>query len=131
MVSGKVIPYTPWDENINNYAPVDLTKPGGNTCGENRYVGVQNILEFYITAGCTIEIKPRDAIQTNVRMEWTMAEFYSTGGTTAFVDRVASSLGIHSSTIKVVSVYEGSLVIDYETTSPTDDPVELAELKAK
>jgi hypothetical protein len=48
-----------------------------------------------------------------VRMEWTMEEFFSSGGTTTFVDNVAGSLGIHSSQIKVVSVYEGSLVINY------------------
>lgn len=62
LKSGKVIPFTPWDEKVNNYGEIDLTKPGGPACGENRYIGVQNILEFYITAGCTLEIKPRDAI---------------------------------------------------------------------
>jgi len=42
-----------------------------------------------------------------------MKEFMAGGGTTAFVDRVAGTLGIHASQIKVVSVYEGSLVINY------------------
>ena len=49
-----------------------------------------------------------------VRMEWTMDEFFSNGGTTKFIDRVAGSLGIHASTIKVVSVYEGSVVLNYD-----------------
>ena len=40
-----------------------------------------------------------------VRMEWTLDAFYSNGGTTAFIDRVAASLGIHASEIKVVGVY--------------------------
>jgi len=66
-------------------------------CGENRYIGVKNILEFYITGRCTLEIKPRDAIQSMVRMEWTMAEFFSGGGTTTFADRVSGALGIHAS----------------------------------
>lgn len=35
------------------------------------------------------------------------------GGTTTFVDRLAAVLGIHVSSIKVVGVYEGSLVVDY------------------
>lgn len=43
-----------------------------------------------------------------------MEEFFSSGGTTTFVDNVAGSLGIHASQIKVVSVYEGSLVINYD-----------------
>lgn len=49
-----------------------------------------------------------------VRMEWSVNEFFDNGGTTAFVDRVSGSLGIHASEIKVVSVYEGSLVVNYD-----------------
>lgn len=64
-------------------------------------------------------------------MEWTMKEFYAAGGQTAFIDRVAASIGIHSSTIKVVSVYEGSLVVNYEAVSATDDAAELASIKTK
>lgn len=66
-------------------------------CGENRYVGVENILEFYMTPGCMINIEPRDAIMCNVRLEWTMEEFWSDGGTTKFTDRLTSVLGIHAS----------------------------------
>jgi hypothetical protein len=43
----------------------------------------------------------------------TMDQFYSSGGTTKFADRLSSALGIHASQMKVVSVYEGSLVINY------------------
>jgi hypothetical protein len=55
-----------------------------------------------------------------VRMEWTVDEFFSNGGTTAFIDRVSGSLGIHASEIKVVSVYEGSLVINYDIVDNED-----------
>jgi DNA segregation ATPase FtsK/SpoIIIE-like protein len=47
-------------------------------------------------------------------MEWTMDEFFAGGGTTTFVDRLTASLGIHASQVKIVSVYEGSLVVNYE-----------------
>jgi hypothetical protein len=57
MKDGKVIEYNKWDESISMYGPVMQT-----FCGENRYVGVKNILEFYLTAGCTLQILPRDAI---------------------------------------------------------------------
>jgi len=57
-----------------------------------------------------------------VRMEWSVDEFFNNGGTTTFVDRVAGSLGIHASTIKVVSVYEGSLVVNYDIN--VDDPAD-------
>lgn len=86
-------------------------------------------MEFYITAGCTLQIAPRDAIQTMVRMEWSFDEFFSNGGTTAFVDRVAGSLGIHSSTIKVVSVYEGSVVLNYDIVSTDSIAVDLDKVK--
>jgi hypothetical protein len=59
-------------------------------------------------------------------MEWTFEEFFADGGTTAFIDRLTASLGIHASTIKIVSVYEGSLIINYEITVDDDDEEALA-----
>lgn len=52
-----------------------------------------------------------------------MNEFFSNGGTTKFVDRVAGSLGIHASTIKVVSVYDGSVVLNYDIVVDSDNAV--------
>ena len=100
--------YTPWDDTINSAAV--LTKQQG--CGENRFVGVDNFLEFYITPGCLIEIEPKDAIMTRVRMDWSLSAFYSNGGTTMFADRLAASLGIPSYRVKIVAVYEGSVVCE-------------------
>ena len=82
---------------------------------------MKNILEFYITSGCEIMLKIRDAVQCNVRMEWTMDEFFADGGTTSFIDRLTGSLGIHASTVKIVSVYEGSLIVNYEIEADEDD----------
>lgn len=59
-------------------------------------------------------------------MEWTLDEFFEDGGTTEFVDRVAGSLGIHASTIKIVSVYQGSVVVVYDVT-PADDAKDKAK----
>jgi hypothetical protein len=75
-----------------------------------------------------IKIKPRDAVLSMVRMEWTLDAFFSNGGTTTFADRVAGSLGIHASDIKVVSVYEGSLIVNYEVTVPEGSTTTIAEL---
>lgn len=66
-------------------------------CGENRFVGVENFLEFILTPYCEISVKPLDSIYSNVRMQWTMSEFYASGGTTSFADRVAGALGIEAS----------------------------------
>jgi hypothetical protein len=37
------------------------------------------------------------------------------------MDRIAGSLGIHASTIKIVSVYEGSLVVNYDIENDDAD----------
>ena len=100
LLNGQRIPMNQWDERIRNYGAITFS-----FCGENRYIGVKNILEFYLTVGCVLDITPRDAIQTMVRMEWTMDAFFASGGTTTFMDRLAGSLGIHASDIKMVSVY--------------------------
>lgn len=68
-----------------------------------------------------LEIKSRNAIMTAVRMEWTLEAFFAEGGTTLFVDRITAALGIHASTMKIVSVYEGSLIINYDITVDDDD----------
>jgi biopolymer transport protein ExbD len=115
--NGREIPYTPWDAAAGRHAP--LTEAAG--CGENRFVGVENFLDFYLTPGCAIEIKPRDAIMTSVRMEWTLEEFYADQGVTRFSDRVAATLGVHRSTVHVVAVYEGSVIVDFWVGAPWDD----------
>lgn len=124
LKNGNVVEMNQWDENL---VPPGYGEVKQKFCGENRFIGVKNILEFYITAGCTLHIAPRNAIQTMVRMEWTFDEFFSNGGTTTFMDRVAGSLGIHASTIKIVSVYEGSLVVNYEIEN--DDENALQEIQ--
>ena len=49
-----------------------------------------------------------------MRLEFTLDEFFASGGVTSFVDNMAASLGIHAADIKVVSVYEGSTIVDFE-----------------
>jgi hypothetical protein len=57
FLGGKEIIYNKWNEALRTYGAIEQT-----TCGENRYIGIKNILEFYITGGCTLDIKPRNAI---------------------------------------------------------------------
>lgn len=68
---------------------------------------------------------------TQVRMEWTMKEFFDNGGTTSFIDRLCGSLGIHASTVKVVGVFDGSVQVDYEITPSKDEPLSIAQIQAK
>lgn len=62
-------------------------------------------------------------------MEFTMEEFFKfEGGPTRFVDRLCGVLGIHASQVKIVSVYEGSVIINYEILVDDDDEDELEKL---
>lgn len=106
-----------WDNTLKQPGLIKGSK--GGYCGENRYRGVINELEFYITPGCDLYIEPIDSIYASIRLNWTMDGFYANGGTTQFVDRLAASLGIHAANIKIVSVYQGSVVIQ---TMIVDDP---------
>lgn len=49
-----------------------------------------------------------------VRLEFTFEEFFAKGGITTFVDRMAASIGLHKADIKVVQVYRGSTIVDFE-----------------
>lgn len=131
VVDGEEVPYTRWlkksaEVAVEGYGPVTQS-----FCGENRYIGVRNILEFYLDGSCEIHVQPRDAIQTKVRMEWSVAEFFDNGGTTAFIDRLCGSLGIHASTVKVVGVAAGSVQVEYEITPSPDEPLSLAQIQAR
>ena len=64
-------------------------------------------------------------------MEWTFEQYFASGGSTSFVDRVAGSLGIHASTIKIVTVYEGSLVVEYDLIVPGNAKEDLQTLETK
>ena len=50
----------------------------------------------------------------SIRLEFTMDEFFAKGGVVTFADRMAGVLGIHAADIKVVSVYEGSTIIEFQ-----------------
>jgi len=131
LIDDEEVPYNQWQasetvKGQGEYGPVT-----GKKCGENRYVAVDNVLQFYITGECTLEIAPRDAIMTKVRMEWTMDEFFDNGGTTAFIDRLCASLGIHASTVKVVGVNSGSVLVNYEITPAADETATLEQIRAK
>jgi hypothetical protein len=89
-------------------------------CGTNRFVGVENYLEFFLEPGCIVVIAPRDAILSSVRLQWTAADFFEGHGVTIFCQLMVSVLGIDASRIKVVSVVEGALKISFKILS---DPV--------
>ena len=120
--NGNTVQGNAWDTKLS--APGTIRGDYGGYCGENRYLGVVNILEFYLNANCQIMVVPVDSIQTSIRLNWTLAEFYSSGGTTKFVDRMAAALGIKAANVKIVSVYEGSVVTVTQIQSTPDAPLD-------
>jgi hypothetical protein len=48
---GAIVEMNQWDDSLQQYGEIKQT-----SCGENRYIGVQNILEFYLTVNCTLQI---------------------------------------------------------------------------
>lgn len=113
-VGGTIVEPNGWDSKTMKPKLIDTTTA---VCGTNRFVGVENYLEFYLEPGCIAVIAPRDAILSSVRLQWTAAEFFDGDGVTTFCQRMASVLGIDASRVKVVSVYEGSLNVDFQVLS--------------
>lgn len=50
ILNDAIVDFNDWDSDINNYAAIK----GNKGCGENRFVGVENIFDFYLEAGCEI-----------------------------------------------------------------------------
>ena len=56
-----------------------------------------------------------------IRLEWTVKEFFQADGIGKFTDRMAAVLGIHKADLKVVQVYEGSVIIEFQVMSEEGD----------
>lgn len=54
---GNYIAQTEYDSELKTAGPLTKSK-----CGENRFLPDKNLLEFYITSECIINIKPRNVI---------------------------------------------------------------------
>jgi hypothetical protein len=73
-----------------------------------------------------------NAIQLGVRLDFDFETFFAEGGVTTFIDNMAAVLGIHKADLKVISVYEGSVIIDFEVIENlfAEIPVVLEEVQA-
>lgn len=119
-----VVAATDWDPNANEW-----TKPTGAYCGEHRYSGVDNVLQFYISADddCIVKVVPRDAIMMKVRLEFTLAQFFSQGGVVSFTHALAGVLNIHPADIKIVEVYEGSTIVKFKVMQRGQEELDAGE----
>jgi hypothetical protein len=63
IMNGKRKDMNAWDKNDPDFPRSGMYGAIKQTeCGENRFIGTKNILEFYLTAGCELTIAPRDAV---------------------------------------------------------------------
>lgn len=76
---GNIQDPTPWSDSLKDYAPITRAR-----CGENRYRGVINELEFYLAPDCPLFIRPRDAIMLSIRLEFPISTFFESGGVVSF-----------------------------------------------
>ena len=117
-----------FDPTTNQLTPIKKTK-----CGENVYYKPTYIYEFYLTYGCTIKFAGLDYVEAMVRLQISYNDFFSQIGTSKFIDKFASVLGITQDTIRIVSIYEGSTVVYFgvtasSTTSSSDTTKQLAQV---
>jgi len=76
-VNGKTIEETKFDPSIGKASELS----GTQGCGENRFVGgIDNYLEFIVNPDCVVSVNPIDSFAANVRLDWTLDEFYANGG---------------------------------------------------
>jgi hypothetical protein len=71
---------------------------------------------------CKFTLQPVDSIQGYVRLNWTVAEFFTNGGIDKFVNKMASVLNIPPSRIKVAGIRSGSTILDF-VIDPETPPV--------
>jgi len=127
-VDGQPKPQQAWNDALSTYEPLT----SNSKCGDNRYLGTQNILEFFIKPDCHVKIRPMNSIQLGVRLDFSFDTFFEQGGVTSFIDNMAAVLGVHKADLKVVSVYEGSIIIDFEILENLTAaiPIVLADVQA-
>ncbi len=86
----------------------------GDACGENRWDPVNAVLEFTLQGGdgaCELELKTLQSLQVTMRMDSSIDDFFASKGEVAFIERLALQLGIPTNRIKVVGIWQGSVVV--------------------
>ena len=74
-----------------------------------------------------------DYVEAMVRLQISYNDFFNQIGTSTFIDKFASVLGITQDTIRIVSIYEGSTVVYFgvtasSSTSSSDTTKQLAQV---
>jgi hypothetical protein len=108
-VAGVVIPPISLLDN-NGQNPINTS-----VCGSNLFFYKNYTIHFAVTGdpACEVRVTLTNSIQLTARFAMDINDFFNTNGTTKFIDRMCALLQINdTSRLKVVGVYNGSIVID-------------------
>ena len=118
-----------------------------DVCGSNKFYYKDQTLDFVLNGDpdCLPRITVTNSIQLHVKFNMSIAKFFEMDGKTKFIDRVCTLLEIDDySRVKIVGIYEGSVIIDSfveeavdvsengtNLTNTTDGAMEMEELNNK
>jgi len=105
----------------NILGPDGVAELSNTGCGGNYFYGVDQVVEFKLTGryDCILLTTVTNGVKGRVRYVMDVNSFYANDGPTQFIDRVADVLGINLNTIRVVSVVQGSSIVDFTIATPT------------
>lgn len=112
-------------------------------CGANKYFYKNGTVAFIVTGGndCQVRVSLNSNVQITARLVVSITTFFNNGGVATFVDRMCSFLNISTNRMKVVGVYEGSAIVDFnvlpqdsgstnDTATPRDPVADQTELQS-
>lgn len=115
----------------------DVLLKGTEGCGTNIYYGSNQTIEFVVNSedDCDVYVELTNAVKGTVRYDMDIEEFFAQDGETAFIDNIANILNIDPARIRITSVLEGSVIINfdiYASKQPDEaDGDEQAEIEAE
>ena len=84
-------------------------------CGANKFYYRNKTLDFVLNGdqNCLPRITVTNSVSLHVKFNMSMTKFFEMDGKTKFIDRVCALLNIYDySRVKIVGIYEGSVIID-------------------
>ena len=88
----------------------------GPICGRHIFVYEDTRIYFILTGDskCVVHIKQIDSIRLTLKIDMPIQDFYDNDGQMTFIDKMTTFLGIPHNKLKIVSIVQGSVIIDYE-----------------
>lgn len=97
-----------------NNIKAELLPNSSSPAGYGYLARADRFLSLIVRGETAVEVVVEQILQISLTLEMTIEEFFATGGTTTFLQRMSLLLDIDPSTIRIVDVRAGSTVIDFE-----------------